>query len=156
MNKLRHFHTKNIHPIHHTCWLVKQTKYRLKRCRHWSLNVRVQPYTLDLYSRVATMDIFVKIKRLLGVLGFERSTQPIVTIKNYIRRICCAVLITSMSLAIFWFVAFEAKIFTDLANPIFVLCNGFNCVVVYTAFLQRSTQFENLFDMFQLEILKRG
>lgn len=101
------------------------------------------------------MEIFVKLKRLLSVLGFERSQQPTVKIKNYIRRICCAFLITSMSLAIFWFVAFEAETFNDLANPIFVLCNGFNVVVVYSAFLQRSTQFGDLFDFFLLVMLKR-
>lgn len=102
------------------------------------------------------MDIFVKLKKLLGIFGFQRTKDAAEQVTNTIRRMCCMLLITWMTLAILWFVLYEAQTFSDLANPMFVLCNGVNCVVVYSAFLQRSSQFLDLFDALQSEIEQRA
>lgn len=101
------------------------------------------------------MEIFVRLKKLLSILGIQRTNQPTIKIKNHIRSIFFIVMLTSMTAGIFWFVAFEAKTFTDLANPIYAVCHCITCGGLYAAMLQRSDQFADLFEIYTAEIATR-
>lgn len=101
------------------------------------------------------MEIFVRIKKLLSILGIQRTNQPIIKVKNHVRSIFFIVMLTSMNVGITWFMAFEAKAFTDLANPIYAAYHCITCVDLYSAMLQRNDQFAGLFDIYTAEIRKR-
>lgn len=60
-----------------------------------------------------------------------------------------------MVIAVFWFIVFEAESFAEYANPIFILCNGINCLVILFKFLHRIDDFFDLFNDLNGEIRKR-
>lgn len=101
------------------------------------------------------MNIFVSVRNLLQFLGASRIESPNTKIKSIIRRIICLIILLNVTVTVTWFILFEAKTFSEYANPISVLVTNIGCILLLQIFVQQSDQYENLFDDFHTTIKER-
>lgn len=99
------------------------------------------------------MAIFIEAKKCLNVLGIYREKTNIA--KTIYRRLLYLSILSNMVISLFWYVVFEAKSFTEYADPIFVLFSGATCILLYFMFLWQIDRFEELFDQFLAKIEER-
>lgn len=105
-----------------------------------------------------TMNVFVSARDLLKFTGVGRIESPnkLNKIESIIiRRIICLIILLNVTVTVLWFILFEAKTFSEYANPIFVLLTNIACILLFQIFVQQSHQYENLFDHFHSLISER-
>lgn len=104
-----------------------------------------------------TMNVFVSARDLLKFIGVGRIERPnkLNKIERIIRRIICLIILLNVTVTVLWFILFEAKTFSEYANPIFVLLTNIACILLFQIFVQESHQYENLFDHFHSLISER-
>lgn len=101
------------------------------------------------------MDLFIKIRSLMELIGYQRNESKTIHILNIIRKSSYLVLLIFMIIAVFWFIAFDANTFAELANQTFIFSNGIIVVAILLTYLRRFDEFYGLFDKLEAIIHQR-
>lgn len=101
------------------------------------------------------MQVLATVRDSLQFLGIARNECSNTKIENIIRRIICVFIMSNAAISVMWFVIFEAKTFSEYANPLLLLITVYVCILIFYIMLQQSERFEKLFGDFFSKIQER-
>lgn len=93
------------------------------------------------------MEIFVKAKQLLHIFGYS-LTRGSISHTDIIRRFTCATIVMRLILSTYWFIAFKAEKFAEIAIPTLMLFNAIIIQLLCLLFFSRTARMIDLFDHF--------
>lgn len=91
----------------------------------------------------------------MALIGYQRNESTILHILNIIRKTSYLLSLIFMIIAVFWFIAFDANTFAELANQTFIFSNGIIVVAILITYLRRFDEFYGLFDKLEVTIQQR-
>lgn len=91
----------------------------------------------------------------MGLIGYQRNESRTLHILNIIRKTSYLLSLIFMIVAVFWFIAFDANTFAELANQTFIFSNGIIVVAILLTYLRRIDEFYGLFDKLEVIIQQR-
>lgn len=91
----------------------------------------------------------------MALIGYQRNESTTLHILNIIRKTSYLLSLIFMIIAVFWFIAFDANTFAELANQTFIFSNGIIVVAILITYLRRFDEFYGLFDKLEVTIQQR-